>query len=173
MATSLDEETTKKVIRQVEFYFSDSNLPRDNFLKNTLAESEDGMVSLALICSFSRMRGHLGLGDVKADEVSEETVKLVSETLKSSTFLKLSEDGKKVGRTTELLKPEEVIEQVDSRTIAATPLPYDVKVEDLETFFGQFAKVFVAVFYMISGCCSGLFVKCLGTVRMFMNLLYE
>uniref|UniRef100_A0A7N0V1Z9 La protein 1 n=1 Tax=Kalanchoe fedtschenkoi TaxID=63787 RepID=A0A7N0V1Z9_KALFE len=87
------------------------------------------------------MRGHLGLGDVKADEVSEETVKLVSETLKSSTFLKLSEDGKKVGRTTELLKPEEVIEQVDSRTIAATPLPYDVKVEELETFFGQFAKV--------------------------------
>uniref|UniRef100_A0A7N0U9C1 La protein 1 n=1 Tax=Kalanchoe fedtschenkoi TaxID=63787 RepID=A0A7N0U9C1_KALFE len=141
MATSLDEETTKKVIRQVEFYFSDSNLPRDNFLKSTIADSEDGMVSLALICSFSRMRGHLGLGDVKVDEVSEETVKLVAEALKTSTSLKISEDGKKVGRTTELLKPDEVIEQVDSRTIAAAPLPFDVKVDELEAFFGQFAKV--------------------------------
>ncbi|KAL0394059.1 UNVERIFIED_CONTAM: La protein 1 [Sesamum latifolium] len=107
-ATSLDEETAKKVIRQVEFYFSDSNLPRDAFLKKTISESDDGMVSLALISSFSRMRGHLGLGDVKPEDVSEDTVKAVAETLRTSTFLKVSEDGKKVGRVTELAKPEEV-----------------------------------------------------------------
>ncbi|KAL6207745.1 hypothetical protein ACLB2K_018699 [Fragaria x ananassa] len=138
---SLNEETAKKVLRQVEFYFSDSNLPRDEFLKKSISESEDGMISLALICSFSRMRGHLGLGDLKADAIPEDSVKAVAETLRKSTTLKISEDGQKVGRATEILKPEEVIEQVDIRTVAAAPLEFDVKLEDVETFFGQFGKI--------------------------------
>ncbi|XP_041995986.1 la protein 1-like [Salvia splendens] len=137
----LDDETAREVIRQVEFYFSDNNLPRDNFLMKTISESEDGMVSLSLLCSFSRMKGHLSLGDVKPEDVSEVTVQAVAETLKTSTFLKISDDGKKVGRVTELPKPEEVIKQADDRTIDASPLAYDVKLEQVESFFSHNVKV--------------------------------
>lgn len=51
------------------------------------------MVSLALLCSFNRMRQHLNLGDVKAEDVTEDTVKAVAHVLRNSASLKVSEDG--------------------------------------------------------------------------------
>uniref|UniRef100_A0A0E0K296 HTH La-type RNA-binding domain-containing protein n=1 Tax=Oryza punctata TaxID=4537 RepID=A0A0E0K296_ORYPU len=92
-ASSIDEAKAKSVLRQVEFYFSDSNLPRDKFLRETVEQREDGLVSLALICSFARMKSHLGLdAAVKPETVPEETVLAVAEVLRCSPVLRVSED---------------------------------------------------------------------------------
>lgn len=53
----------------------------------------DIVVSLALICSFTRMRNYLNLGDEKPDSVPKDVVKAVAEVLRNSAALKVSEDG--------------------------------------------------------------------------------
>lgn len=43
------------VRRQVEYYFSDSNLPRDKFLRAKTEENEDGYVELTTLLNFNRL----------------------------------------------------------------------------------------------------------------------
>jgi hypothetical protein len=51
-----DEDKPGAVKRQIAFYFSDSNLPFDSFLKGQMAKDSLGRVSLHVIASFKRMR---------------------------------------------------------------------------------------------------------------------
>ena len=43
-----------KIVRQVEHYFGDYNLPRDKFLKETI-QSDDGWVSMEIMLKFQRL----------------------------------------------------------------------------------------------------------------------
>eukprot|EP01097_Dermamoeba_algensis_P000684 TRINITY_DN1243_c0_g1_i1.p1 TRINITY_DN1243_c0_g1~~TRINITY_DN1243_c0_g1_i1.p1 ORF type:complete len:360 (-),score=116.84 TRINITY_DN1243_c0_g1_i1:253-1272(-) len=119
------EELEKKIIKQVEYYFSDSNLPRDKFLLGEMAKNTENYVSVEVIASFTRMKA------LTTD------LSVVKEALKKSTILALSEDGSSVRRTTPL--PENV--DFTKRKIYARRIPDNTTIEQVEALFSPFGKV--------------------------------
>eukprot|EP00884_Botryococcus_braunii_P022248 jgi/Botrbrau1/8707/Bobra.0311s0019.1 len=139
---SLSEPVQQKVKAQVEFYFSDSNLPRDKFLRGKTEEDPEGFVDIALLCSFTRMCKALGFIKIlKPEEVEDDVVAQVAEILRTSDNLTVSEDGKRVRRTVPLGSCEEVNAQAEERTLYVSPFPFDVTLEPLLVFFRTVAPV--------------------------------
>ncbi|KAF2655555.1 hypothetical protein K491DRAFT_658013 [Lophiostoma macrostomum CBS 122681] len=77
--------------RQVEFYFSDENLPTDLHLLKCCDGRKNEPVSISRICGFKKMR------------VFKK--KVVIRALRDSTFLNVSDDGKTVWRKVPLVGP--------------------------------------------------------------------
>ncbi|EPY50933.1 La protein [Schizosaccharomyces cryophilus OY26] len=89
-AESFDEN---EVLKQVEFYFSDSNLPRDKFLW-TVSQKNQGWVPIQTIASFKRMRRYQPLEAV------------VAALRKSPELLEVDEAGEKVRRKVPIVRPD-------------------------------------------------------------------
>ncbi|ORX90690.1 La-domain-containing protein [Basidiobolus meristosporus CBS 931.73] len=119
-------ELKSKILKQVEFYFSDSNLPKDKFLSG-LANSNDGWVSIATIASFKRMR-----------QFTDKD--LIVEALRESPeLLEVNEEGAMVRRT----KPLSNLAEDSKRFVYVKGFPeeYPELQEELEKFFEEHGKV--------------------------------
>ena len=55
-SSSAPEGQTRSVLRQIEYYFSDSNFPKDKFLMAEVAKSEEGWVDLTTIANFNKVK---------------------------------------------------------------------------------------------------------------------
>ncbi|CAI5500784.1 unnamed protein product [Closterium sp. Naga37s-1] len=130
--------TRAEILRQVEYYLSDSNLPRDRFMQEKLQEG-NGFVPLALLCTFSRMRKHLGV--LPDAPVPAHLVRATYEVLQASTFLKFSEDGKLVGREGEVAMGEERIAEINARSLFAEPFQWNSTLDDIHAFFSSLGPV--------------------------------
>lgn len=105
------DPAAKKIIRQVEYYFGDFNLPRDKFLQLE-TKADDGWVTMETMLKFKR------LSDLSKDE------KAIVEALKQSKagLLELSEDGSKIRRDPAIPLPENTEESrklLEARTAYA------------------------------------------------------
>ena len=134
----LDDEARAKVKAQIEFYFSDSNLPRDKFLRETVEADPDGYVDIALLVTFSRLRALLA---AFGGPHNEETIADVTKLLETSEELMVSEDKKRIRRKTALRPREEVDAEVEQRSVYASPFPMTATIDDLTEFFGIHSKV--------------------------------
>ncbi|KAM6201019.1 la-related protein 6 isoform 2-T2 [Rhynchocyon petersi] len=83
-----DQELIKKLVDQIEFYFSDENLEKDAFLLKHVRRNKLGYVSVKLLTSFKKVK-HL-----------TRDWRTTAYALKYSVTLELNEDHRKVRRTT-------------------------------------------------------------------------
>lgn len=97
-STQKETDDPVEIRKQVEFYFSDSNLPTDKFLLSKVGGSANNAVPLELLHTFKRMRRF-------------QPFSAIVEALKSSESLDLTENDTCVRRKTPL--PESVTSQHD------------------------------------------------------------
>ncbi|KAF1919719.1 Argonaute siRNA chaperone complex subunit Arb1-domain-containing protein [Ampelomyces quisqualis] len=84
-AADMDHPEGAVIRRQVEFYFSDENLPTDLHLLKCCGGRQNEPVSISRICGFKKMRSYKPRG-------------LVVAALRKSAFLDVSADGKTIKR---------------------------------------------------------------------------
>jgi len=99
----------KKIIRQIEYYFGDFNLPRDKFLLEE-TKTDEGWVSMETMLKFKRLL------DLSSDK------DVIVKALKKSKagLMEIAEDNNKIRRNPEIPLPENTVESkaaLEARTV--------------------------------------------------------
>lgn len=105
-----DDELIDKIVKQVEFYFSDANILKDAFLLKHVRRNKQGYVSIKLITSFKKMKS------------LTKDYRVVAYSLRKSDLLEVNEEGKKVRRKEPLPDYDET---TPSRSVVAINLPME------------------------------------------------
>lgn len=79
---------TRSILRQIEYYFSDSNFPKDKFLMAEVAKSEEGWVDLTIITNFNKVKGLVPTMDIA----------IIADALRHSNILEVNADATQVRR---------------------------------------------------------------------------
>ena len=121
----LTDEQRAKITTQVEFYFSDVNLPTDAFLLKKVRADPEGWVPIQTVCGFNRMKQllkkHPPAATVAAIVAEQSRVLVVDETL-----LKI--------RRAEPL-PDFDLEDIQARTVVAENLGAEPTIEGVARAF--------------------------------------
>ena len=124
--------------KQIEFYFSDSNLYHDNYLYKLLEESGKKLeVNSDLILKFERIKQ---IFDESFDKAKQ--LELIKSALADSSIVTLSEDMKNFRRKKRFNKEEyKKLTQIDKRTIYIENFPTSIDHETLASIFAKIGKI--------------------------------
>ena len=127
----LTDEQVDKIVKQVEFYFSDANLPTDAFLMKKVRADPNGFVPIGVVCGFNRMKTLLK---------KHPPIETVAAILRQhSEALVVSEDGIRVRRATPL--PDIDLEDVQARTVVAENFKTQPTIESVRDVFSAAGDV--------------------------------
>lgn len=119
-----------KIIKQIEYYFGDFNLPRDKFLQEKV-KLDEGWVPIETLLTFNRLKSLTEEESIVADAISQ------------STLLEVSDDRKKVRRNLNQPLPESTTERqqkLNELTVYAKGFPTTTTIDELLEFFGKFGR---------------------------------
>ncbi|XP_050368397.1 la-related protein 6A [Argentina anserina] len=122
----LTEDLKLKIIKQVEYYFSDENLPTDKYMLGLIKKNKEGFVPISVIASFKKMKKLV------------RNYSLIAAALKDSSLLVVSSNGKKVKRLHPLPSPET---RDPKFTVLVENLPVDHSVENLKKMFSEAGNI--------------------------------
>lgn len=123
----LTDDLKQRIIKQVEYYFSDENLPTDKYMMNLIRKNKEGFVPISVIASFRKLK-----------RLTRNHAWIVA-ALRESSLLVVSSNGKKVKR----LNPLPVTEVRDPKlfTVLVENLPEDHSVENMQRIFAEAGKI--------------------------------
>ncbi|KAK7331356.1 hypothetical protein VNO77_25579 [Canavalia gladiata] len=116
-----------KIIKQVEYYFSDESLPNDKYLLGFVKRNKEGFVPISVVASFRKMK-----------KLTRDHSFIVA-ALKESSLLVVSGDGKRVKR----LNPLRFNESRDHKlyTVLVENLPEDHSKENIRQIFREAGNI--------------------------------
>ena len=133
------------ILKQMEFYFGDSNLSKDRFLSE-LIKRNPGKFQIYLLFKYVLFKNIIAyFSDVSIDtflkfnRIKALTTERsrIAKALRNSTMLEVSHDGTTVRRTTPIIEKT----NVEECTVYVQRLPSDIDHEWLCKHFSEFGKV--------------------------------
>ncbi|TRY63244.1 hypothetical protein TCAL_07136 [Tigriopus californicus] len=123
----------QKVIRQMEHYFGDYNLPRDRFMRQVM-EEHDGWIPMSVMMTFKRLAA-----------LSQDPYFIMRSTVKSeNALIEVDFDNERVRRSPLNSCPSDLTheqkEEIQARTIHVRGFPKTASVDELLNFFEVEAK---------------------------------
>ncbi|XP_033644050.1 la-related protein 7-like [Asterias rubens] len=120
----------KKVLsdiqKQLEFYFGDSNLRKDRFIKQEMEKADDGCIDVSVIANFNRM------------QLLTKDPSLIVRAMENCDLLEVSEDKKRVKRKNPPKKPKY---DENDLTVYVENLPHNVDLEMLRKMFSPCGNI--------------------------------
>ncbi|XP_039068588.1 la-related protein 6C-like [Hibiscus syriacus] len=123
----LTDDLRQKIIKQVEYQFSDMSLIANESLSKQISKDPEGYVPISFIASTNKIKSLI------------TNHQLLAQALRSSLKLVVIDDGKKVRRKHPFTEKER--EQVQSRTVVVENLPEDHSHQNLDKIFNVVGSV--------------------------------
>ncbi|XVE49151.1 hypothetical protein DITRI_Ditri01bG0059200 [Diplodiscus trichospermus] len=123
----LTDDLRQKIIKQVEYQFSDMSLLANESLSKQISKDPEGYVPISFIASTKKIKSLI------------TNNQLLAQALRSSSKLVVSDDAKKVRRKHPFTEKDR--EEVQSRTVVVENLPEDHSHQNLDKIFNVVGSV--------------------------------